>query len=189
MSAGYHTEQSFQNILNEHKTLIDYAVWPYRRKFKSASFDEIVCDAEYGLYLAFCRYDPSRGMKFSTFALHIMRQTIIDGFRLKGSRRNALRTTFSIDVIDDLTEPSLRSTETGYQRVEDQEIVAAILNSLDGHSRRLINLRFFDGLKVNEIAERTGLPRRDVSRQINQILRRLAEKFSDDRQPGKSNSG
>lgn len=177
MSAGYHTEQSFQNILNEHKTLIDYAVWPYRRKFKSASLDEIVCDAEYGLYLAFCRFDPSRGMKFSTFALHIMRQTIIDGFRLKGSRRNALSTTFSIDAIDDLTEPSLRSTEIGYQRIEDREMVSAILNSLDEQSCHLINLRFFDGLKVKEIAERMGLSRHDVSRQINRILRRLAEKF------------
>ncbi len=187
MPSCCHAGQSFNEILNEHKAVVDYAVGPYRSRFKSADIDEIICDAEYGLYLAFCRYDPSRGMKFTTFAVHIIRQRIIDGYRLRRSQRGVLNTAVSIDTVDDYG--LLQSIEKGYQNVDDCEFVSLMLDSLDEQSRQLITLRFFDGLKMKEIAERTGLSLGLVRCQIYQTLKTLAEKFSDDRQLGKSNSG
>lgn len=180
MSTCYHAGHPFDNILNEHKALVDYAVWPYRSRFKNADIDEIIADAEYGLYLASCRYDPLRGMKFTTFAMHLIRQRIIDGFRQRTSQKGVLNSAVNIDTVDDCSEPLLQSSERGYQSIDDREFVSSMLDSLDEQSRQLTKLRFFEGLKMREIAERTGIPCGLVRRQIYRTLRTLAERFSYD---------
>lgn len=168
---------SVETLFHEHYYLIHAAVKRYRRQFRGADFDEIVSDAAYGLLQAIRRYDPSQGMMFGAYAACKIRQTMIDGFRNRWRQKGILTTAVSIDCLEPDTHPALRMTDTGYQAIENREFVGVMLNRLDERSRRLIELRFFEGLTPHVIAQQTGLEKRTVHRKIKLILKTLRRQF------------
>ena len=60
--------------------------------------------------------------------------------------------------------------DPGYVEVEDAAVVEAGLAALDTRSRRIVELRFFDGWTQSEIAAELGISQMHVSRLLRQSL-------------------
>jgi RNA polymerase sigma-B factor len=65
---------------------------------------------------------------------------------------------------------ALGHTEPGFEEVEDLTIVESGLSALDARSRRIVELRFFDGRTQSEIAAEIGISQMHVSRLLRQSL-------------------
>jgi RNA polymerase sigma-B factor len=71
-----------------------------------------------------------------------------------------------IDLIDD--------EERGYEAAENRELLASGLRSLDERERRIIQLRFVEGLTQSQIAVEIGISQMHVSRLIRRALEKLS---------------
>lgn len=172
--------KSIETLFDKNYFLVETAVRRYRRQFQAADMDEITSDAEYGLYQATSQHDPLRGMTFEAFAACKIRQAMNEGFRNRWRQKGVLKTAISIDFLEQDIEPAFRIFHKDYQNVDNRDLVRVMLDKLDEPSRELIELRFFEGLDVMAIAERTGLQWRTVYRKIERILKTLKREYSQD---------
>jgi RNA polymerase sigma-B factor len=67
----------------------------------------------------------------------------------------------------------LEDEERGYEAAENRDLLAAGLQALDERERRIIQLRFVDGLTQSEIAADIGVSQMHVSRLLRRALERL----------------
>lgn len=71
------------------------AFWVVKKYFPQLSYqqqDESNADALLGLWTAATRYDPSRGVKFDTFATYVIWRHVANGFRREAYRRKNVPT-------------------------------------------------------------------------------------------------
>jgi RNA polymerase sigma-B factor len=71
---------------------------------------------------------------------------------------------------------SLGELEHQYEVSEDRAVLAPGLRALDDRERRILHLRFFEGLTQSQIAQRVGISQMHVSR----LIRRALEKIRDE---------
>ena len=76
-----------------------------------------------------------------------------------------------IDLIDD--------EERGYEAAENRELLASGLKALDDRERRIVQLRFVDGLTQSQIAVEIGISQMHVSRLIRRALEKLSEEIEE----------
>jgi RNA polymerase sigma-B factor len=85
---------------------------------------------------------------------------------------------------DDTMQDVLGVQDEGFAEVEDNALVEAGLGALDERERRIVELRFFDGLTQSEIAARIGISQMHVSRLLRRALHtmrgRLEETIGDE---------
>ncbi|HKU12638.1 sigma-70 family RNA polymerase sigma factor [Sinomonas sp.] len=72
----------------------------------------------------------------------------------------------------------LTSIETGYEDVEQKQVLAAALTGLTERERQLLRLRFIEEMSQSEIAEILGVSQMQVSRLLRQLLDRLRRKVA-----------
>jgi RNA polymerase sigma-B factor len=74
--------------------------------------------------------------------------------------------------------------ERGYEQVEEGVLVEAGLEALDERERRIVELRFFDGLTQSQIAAEIGISQMHVSRLLRRALQtmrgRIEEAWEED---------
>jgi RNA polymerase sigma-B factor len=73
---------------------------------------------------------------------------------------------------------SLGTHEPGYEQVEEGAVIAAGLEALDDRERRIIQLRFFEGLTQSQIAADLGVSQMHVSRLIRHALELMRDRIS-----------
>ena len=71
---------------------------------------------------------------------------------------------------------SLGELEHEYEISEDRAVLAPGLRALDDRERRILHLRFFEGLTQSQIAQQVGISQMHVSR----LIRRALEKIRDE---------
>ena len=76
-----------------------------------------------------------------------------------------------IDLIDD--------EERGYEAAENRELLASGLKALDERERRIVQLRFVEGLTQSQIAVEIGISQMHVSRLIRRALETLSEEIEE----------
>jgi RNA polymerase sigma-B factor len=76
-----------------------------------------------------------------------------------------------IDLLDD--------EERGYETAENRELLSSGLRALDERERRIIHLRFVDGLTQSQIAVEIGISQMHVSRLIRRALETLSEEIEE----------
>jgi RNA polymerase sigma-B factor len=76
-----------------------------------------------------------------------------------------------IDLIDD--------EERGYEAAENRELLASGLKALDERERRIVQLRFVEGLTQSQIAVEIGMSHMHVSRLIRRALETLSEEIEE----------
>lgn len=76
-----------------------------------------------------------------------------------------------IDLIDD--------EERGYEAAENRQLLATGLRALDERERRIIQLRFVEGLTQSQIAVEIGISQMHVSRLIRRALEKLSEEIAE----------
>ena len=77
-----------------------------------------------------------------------------------------------IALIDQLPDE-----EAGYEAAENRELLASSLQSLDERERRIIRLRFVDGLTQSQIAAELGISQMHVSRLIRHALESMSDEI------------
>lgn len=73
------------------------------------------------------------------------------------------------------TDRAASTTEGGYEAVDNDDTVQALLASLPERERTIVQLRFYDELSQSEIAARVGVSQMHVSRLLRAALERLRE--------------
>ena len=63
--------------------------------------------------------------------------------------------------------------EGGYEQVEEGVVLDAGLNALDARERRIVELRFFEGLTQSQIAAEIGISQMHVSRLLRRALQTM----------------
>ena len=83
---------------------------------------------------------------------------------------------------DDDLDPleSLGTDEHQYEVSEDRAILAPGFKVLDERERKILQLRFFDGLTQSQIAQQVGISQMHVSRLIRRSLEKIRETIAAD---------
>jgi RNA polymerase sigma-B factor len=96
-------------------------------------------------------------------------------------------TTLSLSVSggggdDDDLDPleSLGTEEHQYEVSEDRALLAPGFKALDERERKILQLRFFDGLTQSQIAQQVGISQMHVSRLIRRSLEKIRETIAED---------
>ena len=83
--------------------------------------------------------------------------------------------TDSEDELDPLE--SIGSEEHQYQVSEDRAVLAPGFQVLDERERKILHLRFFEGLTQSQIAQQVGISQMHVSRLIRRSLEKIREEI------------
>jgi RNA polymerase sigma-B factor len=75
---------------------------------------------------------------------------------------------------------SLGSEEHQYEVSEDRAVLAPGFRVLDERERRILHLRFFEGLTQSQIAQQVGISQMHVSRLIRRSLEKIREEIASD---------
>jgi RNA polymerase sigma-B factor len=83
---------------------------------------------------------------------------------------------------DDELDPleSLGTEEHQYEISEDRAVLAPGFKALDARERKILQLRFFDGLTQSQIAQQVGISQMHVSRLIRRSLEKIRETIAED---------
>ncbi len=83
---------------------------------------------------------------------------------------------------DDDLDPleSLGTEEHQYEVSEDRAVLAPGFKVLDERERRILQLRFFEGLTQSQIAQQVGISQMHVSRLIRRSLEKIRETIAED---------
>ena len=101
-----------------------------------------------------------------------LRKSDIYGRRTKGNSRGVKR--IDVDVYDDARIlEGLVHYDNGH--VEDDDLVGAIENRLNGEERRLFHLRVVEGLTYDKIGIMLGVTDSNICYKFNKLRKRLAD--------------
>ena len=75
---------------------------------------------------------------------------------------------------------SLGTIEHQYEVSEDRALLAPGFRALDERERRILHLRFFDGLTQSQIAQQVGISQMHVSRLIRRALEKIRDEIASD---------
>jgi RNA polymerase sigma-B factor len=78
---------------------------------------------------------------------------------------------------------SLGEIEHEYEVSEDRAVLAPGLRVLDDRERRILHLRFFEGLTQSQIAQQVGISQMHVSRLIRRSLEKIRDEIADNGNP------
>ena len=79
---------------------------------------------------------------------------------------------------------SIGSEEHQYEVSEDRAVLAPGFKALDERERRILQLRFFDGLTQSQIAQQVGISQMHVSRLIRRSLEKIREAIAEGDEAG-----
>jgi RNA polymerase sigma-B factor len=71
----------------------------------------------------------------------------------------------------------LEDVDRGFEAAENRELLASGLASLDERERRIVHLRFVEGLTQSQIAAQVGVSQMHVSRLIRRALEKLGQEL------------
>ncbi len=80
---------------------------------------------------------------------------------------------------EDTMHDVIGADDRGFSAVEDSSLVEAGLEGLDERERRIVELRFFDGLTQAEIAAQVGISQMHVSRLLRKALQSMHGRLDD----------
>jgi RNA polymerase sigma-B factor len=79
---------------------------------------------------------------------------------------------------------SLGTEEHQYEVSEDRAVLAPGFRVLDERERKILHLRFFEGLTQSQIAQQVGISQMHVSRLIRRSLEKIREEIAEDEEAG-----
>ena len=135
------------------------------RMTDDAAAEDVVSEAFLLAARFFDRFDPSRA-KFSTWVVKIAINC------MRGHWRKERPTV----AIDDLPESTFAVFDESAE-VDNRELVGLLLKELDDRERELVLLKYRDGLRNVEIAERLGMNASTVSTVLSRAIARMREVY------------
>jgi RNA polymerase sigma factor for flagellar operon FliA len=134
----------------------------------TVEMDELINDGVIGLYTALDRYDPDRGVGFSTYAGHRIRGAMLDGLRMRDPLPRALRRVQKtseaggiqfLELDEALMVPADESSSPEALAVEAdlRRRVRCGLEALPPRDREVLELRMVRGLPLRAVAAHLSL--------------------------------
>ncbi|HUY71681.1 MAG TPA: SigB/SigF/SigG family RNA polymerase sigma factor [Gaiellaceae bacterium] len=100
---------------------------------------------------------------------------------IEAGRAYSARSLTSSPELDDDSDVELidllEVEEHGYEDAENRELLASGIKALDERERRIVQLRFVDGLTQSQIAAEVGVSQMHVSRLIRRALETLGKEI------------
>lgn len=202
---------------------------------KGVDYDDLYQVACLAMVRALERYDPDRGVKFSSFVVPVMigeikhyfrdrsrlirlprtaaellaevekaisvlaqklmrqpnvpelaeylncgEEQILEALELRGASAPAsLDYTGETEETEHPLSAFLGVEEAGFRRFETNDTLRRLLQSMDEQQRRVIELRFFEGLSQREAAQRLGISQMSVSRSERKALEWMRGQLQD----------
>ncbi len=146
---------------------------------RHVNYDELEADAYFGLLKAAAGFDPTRNVKFRTYAAKRIHGEMIDGLRERQQLRRQ-HTPLRIQSLDTCVcgedgrmmrladQIPSREPPVGSE-LEIHEEVSFILHRLDAGTRRQVTDREVRGLTQSEIAANLGITISAVSQRMKRI--------------------
>lgn len=103
-------------------------------------------------------------------AMEVTVDEVLEAVEASGARSAAPLTRTGDDGSETGADVVLGTDERGYSGVDDRLLVAGLLDQLDDRSRAVIELRFYERLGQEEIAERLGISQSYLSRLLRKVL-------------------
>src|ERR687887_127768 len=194
--------QAREQLIEQYMSLVRSLARRY--SYRGEQLDDLVQIGAIGLIKAIDRFDLDRGVELTTYATPNIIGEIKRHFRDKGWSVRVPRGLQELNVqlsrlIEQLTVQFGRSPTIGelakaadsteeevlealgeeeheYEVSEDRAVLAPGFRALDDRERRILHLRFFEGLTQSQIAQQVGISQMHVSR----LIRRALEKIRDE---------
>lgn len=128
--------------------------------------EDAYSDALLGLVEAAQHFDPSRGFKFATFAVHRIRGAIGDGYRARHGRRERRKPKaipFSPERHDFVDANAGEQLDAVCERMSAKQTVTKVLDRLDAQQRARVIAYYYEGMPLKAIGERDGCTESAVS--------------------------
>jgi RNA polymerase sigma factor for flagellar operon FliA len=195
-------------FIDEHSGFVHRLAGKLQRELSLAGEkDDLVAFGYGGLLEARQRFDPSRGIRFQTFAYHRVRGAMLDGVRqmarLPRRAHEKIKSEAS-GTVDSLPRPTAldksfhrmsamltmgaglpasnetESPEAKLLRSEGIARVTACLAKLPSRERRVVRAVYFEGRKLDDIAADLGISKSWASRLHTKALAELRQSMDEE---------
>ena len=199
-----HDSEVRDQLIVSHLNLVRFLASKFKNR--GEPLDDLIQVGTIGLIKAIDRFDPSRGLEFTTYATPTIMGEIKRHFRDKGwsvrvPRRLQELSAKVNQITDELTTELQRSVplEGGGSSVDGDEAPSIIdqyitedealagsddrivledaIADFSPREQEIIRMRFVEGLTQVEIAEKLGISQVQVSRLLRRTLKRIQEKI------------
>lgn len=152
------------------------------------TYDELESQAFLGLVKAANRFEEERGVKFSTYAVPVIRGEILRMYRddkWYNSKRGCPHEILSLNVKMSSEEKqeeilTLLKDDTDYEgEAVDNLLIKELSSRLKDDEKEIIYLYFYNGLRQPQIAEIIGLTQATISRKIRNALKKMRCQLSE----------
>jgi RNA polymerase sigma factor (sigma-70 family) len=182
-------------LVENHLDIADrLAMLKCRSVPKCITFDELQSAAYVGLMDASRKFDPSLGVKFSSYANTRIRGAILDYLRGRDwikhrSRKVNPPTVISFDVLRDREyihttdfedAEYMQCEDTGLVTVYRQEFFDKVFSYLSGKRRKVMEMYYVKGMTMLAIGEEIGVGESMVSIILKKGRAHLKERWTED---------
>ena len=105
---------------------------------------------------------------------------VLEAIEAGGARSAGALTRTSDDGTTVMAEELLSARDMGFSRVDERLLVGELLETLPERDREVIQMRFFERMGQDDIAQRIGVSQSYLSRMLRRILLDLRSKLSAD---------
>lgn len=142
-------------------------------------YEELQGTAYLGLVKASQSYDDTRGVKFTTYASHVIHNEIL--MYLRKARRQRGVQSYDTQIADQdgaklRVLDMLPDYENGYELVEDHITAAQILSTMDPQERKIIMQYYIYGKRQGILAKQYGCSQPVLSRRIRKIRAKIQQR-------------
>ena len=176
-----------EQLISQNIRLVYYVVFKYYADLiKLVGKDDVVSVGKIGLVIAAQRYDPTRGTKFSTYAITVISQQIYKEIIQKEKRRKK-KGDYKLVYLDGDSEDMedkgfyemIGQDDADLRATETRIFIETMLSKLPEKQRKAIELYFgLNGHQEHtqrEIAPIIGVTQAQVNRLIKKGLKKMRE--------------
>ena len=190
-----------EELIAQHRRMVVGLASRLRRELSlSGDLEDLVAFGFGGLLEAEQRYDPSRGVRFQTFAYYRVRGAMLDGVRKMADLPRRAHQRLKVEgecpptaaptpldkaftrISARLTSPSPvqgafaeESPESALLKNESVARLLRALSRLSARERALVRGRYFEGRPLEELAAELGVSKSWASRIHTQALKQLRD--------------
>lgn len=144
-------------LVEANVALAHHVAWRYKKTSPEALHADIESDALLGLLTAARKFDPERGLAFSTFAVAIIKGAIQDGYVTRRAlKRRAHAQAVSLEWLRSEIAFDPGEDEAGYGKLEDADFYTTAMEllqqKLSPRDAKIVHA-YFQGKTLREVGD------------------------------------